>query len=72
MIKAVGGPPGEPPVLILGLSKTNVERLLSNQPIRISPEEVREMGLQPMTVVLLGGETENHIMEDLRAIGWLP
>lgn len=71
MIKAVGGPPGEP-VLILGLSKLNTERLLANQPIRISPEEVEKMGLPSMTIVLLGGDTENDIMEDLRAIGWLP
>jgi hypothetical protein len=41
------------PVVFLGLSRENTRRLLDNQPIR----------------VLLGGETEDDIAEDLRVLG---
>lgn len=67
MIKAVSGSK-DAPVVFLGLSRENTVRLLANQPI---PVKLRELhpDLPDVTVVLLGGETEAEIAEDLRALG---
>lgn len=51
--------------LILGLSRGNVERLLDNQPILINGRELAV----PFQILMVGNETEEDIMEDLRSIG---
>lgn len=68
MIKAVASGKNGKPVVILGLSRENTVRLLSNMPI---PVKLRELSpdLPDIEIVLLGGETEADIAEDLRALG---
>lgn len=61
MIKARGGS-----LIVLGLSRGNVERLLADMPIRFAGEEV---GIPGVVFVILGGETEQAIEAQLRAIG---
>lgn len=69
MLKAVGkNAVGVPQTIILGLSRANTERLHANQPI---PVRLRELdpSLPDLTVVLLAGETEDDLAEDLRSLG---
>ena len=68
MIKAAGENNGVP-VLILGLSARNRELLLSDRPIRIAPGEMVEMGLPEMELVVIGGATEEEILDQFRAAG---
>lgn len=63
MIKARASFGGDP-VLIIGLSRLNVERLLDGMPIRFNASE---LGLPPLTVLILGGETEDSITEEFRS-----
>ena len=67
MIKAVAGSKDQPTVL-LGLSRQNTDGLHANRPI---PVRLRDLhpDLPDLTIVLLGGETEEDIVEDLRALG---
>jgi hypothetical protein len=67
VIKAVAGTP-EAPVVFLGLSRANTDRLHANQPIAVSLRALHP-DLPDVTVVLLAGETEGAIAEDLRALG---
>ena len=69
MIKAVAGSP-EAPVVFLGLTRENVTRLLANQPISVILRAL-DPDLPPLTIVLLGGETETDLLEDLRTLGLL-
>jgi hypothetical protein len=68
VIKAVASGADGAPVVFLGLSRENCTRLLANQPI---PVRLRELhpDLPDLTVMLLGGETEDDIAEDLRVLG---
>lgn len=68
MIKAVAGTT-ERPTVILGLSAENMRRLLANQPIPVDLKELHP-DLPELRIVLLGGETEDDLAEDLRALGW--
>lgn len=61
MIKALLGHD----VAVLGLTRTNIERLLDNKPIMVN---LAEIGLRSQKVVIIAGETEESIMEDLRSI----
>jgi hypothetical protein len=67
MIKALTSIAGRP-VVVLGLSDENWHRLRTGgdeglgQPIRFN---LRELGLPPLTVVILGGRTEDSIKEVL-------
>ncbi len=61
MLKARGGN-----MVLIGLSRMNVERLLDDMPIRFAGEEV---GIPGLVFVIVGGETEQAIAEQLRAIG---
>jgi hypothetical protein len=65
MIRALGGDRADP-VLILGLSDENWRRLRAGQPISVDLGEL-EPGLRTGRVLLLAGETEAAIMDDLRA-----
>lgn len=69
MIKASGKTGDGKPLLILGLSRENLDRLPLNQPIAIRPEQLAELGMPEMTIVILGGETEQDIAEDISALG---
>jgi hypothetical protein len=57
---------GTHPVLLLGLSRLNCERLLAHQPIKF---DTTELGLPAMTVVIMAGETEDAITAQLQVHG---
>jgi hypothetical protein len=65
MIKAAGVH-NEKPLLILGLSGENVTRLMAGEPILL---DTAPLGLPEMSVVVVGGRTEQAILDDLRAHG---
>lgn len=69
MLKARGEAGGKP-LLVLGLTRENLDRLSANQPIVIIPEQMAELQLPEMTIVILGGETMQDLNEDLKALGW--
>lgn len=48
--------------LIFGLSKENVDRLKQGKPILIN---LKDMGLEDRQVIILYGETEEKMYEDL-------
>lgn len=52
--------------VILALTQENWFRLVNNQPIMFPGSDV---GLDVAHVVIIGGETEADIKEDLRSIG---
>jgi hypothetical protein len=64
MIKATGGSRDGTPLLILGLSRANTEKLLAGQPIRVRTDHV-DPRLPAMNIVLMGGETEADIAAEL-------
>ena len=66
MIKAVGVDKDGQPLLLLGLSGENITRLMADEPIAFG---TAELGLPPMTVVILLGRTEADIIEQLRTAG---
>jgi hypothetical protein len=71
VIKAVGRRRDGGHTVILGLSRENTDRLHRNQPI---PVRLRELdpSLPDVTVLLIAGETEDDLAEDLRALGARP
>jgi hypothetical protein len=58
VIKAAGRSAIGQPVLFLGLSGENVTRLAAGEPIRITPQQMAELGLPQMEVVIHYGRTE--------------
>lgn len=70
MIKAVAGSKDRP-VVFLGLTRDNTDRLHTNQPIAVSLRALHP-DLPDLEVVLMAGETEADITEDLRALGGPP
>ena len=56
-------------VLLLGLSKINVARLLAGQPIRIRRETHGEGIPEHWEIVILTGETEDEIAKMFEAAG---
>lgn len=61
MIKARAGN-----VVLLGLSRINVTRLMDDKPIRFDGAEV---GLPGVVVIIMGGETEQAMEAELRRHG---
>lgn len=61
MIKARAGS-----LVLLGLSRANVERLMKDQPIRF---DGAELGLPGIVFVIMGGETEQVMADQLRESG---
>ena len=49
--------------LILGLSRENLTRLLKAQPI---PLQLSDVGLPAQKILIVGGETEQAIYEELK------
>lgn len=66
MIKAVGRNALGTPMIILGLSGENMARLMAGEPIRVDP---RELGLQYLDIVIVGGRTEEDIAQQLSDAG---
>jgi hypothetical protein len=64
MIKATGGSKDGVPLLILGLSRANTEKLLAGQPIHVRTDHV-DPRVPAMHVILMGGETEEAIAAEL-------
>ncbi len=52
-------------VIVLGLSQRNCERLLGGEPILV---EGKEFGLQDTKIVIMGGQTEAAIVQELRKL----
>lgn len=53
---------GDDPAVLVGLSRKNAEELIKGHPI-FKPKE--ETGL-PVTLIIVGGETEESIMAELK------
>lgn len=70
MIKAVAGGKDKP-VVFLGLTRENTDRLHGNEPIPVRLREIHA-DLPDVTVVLLAGEDDAELQEDLRALGGPP
>lgn len=69
MIKAATrGREGEFDGVILGISRGNWNKLIKGQPILVKLRDLHP-DLPDIAVTLLGGETEQDIMEDLRVLG---
>ena len=64
MIKARKGD-----VVILGLSRMNIERLMEDQPIRFEGDE---LGFPGKTFYILFGETEQTIVNELNDLNGKP
>jgi hypothetical protein len=67
MIKAAGRD-GDKPLVLIGLSSESMTRLMADEPIRFN---LAELGFSPMTVIIVGGQTENAITAQLQASGLL-
>lgn len=62
MIKALMKAEGKTPVMVLGLSAANVERLKKGEPIYFTGEQV---GVSNLNFAILYGETEEKLIKDL-------
>jgi hypothetical protein len=69
MIKAATRTVLGQPVLFLGLSGENVTRLAAGEPIRITAQQLAELGLPQIEVVIHYGQTEQSILDELKAHG---
>lgn len=56
------------PILVLGLSATNIERLQDGMPIKVN---LAEMGLQGQ-VFIFTGATEDSMLKELQDAGLVP
>lgn len=56
-------------ILVLGLSAVNVKRIMDSKPIMFNASDI---GITDVDKILvLGGDTEDDIIEDLRSLGFL-
>lgn len=69
MLKAAGRTADNRPVLLLGLSGENMTRLMAGEPIDIN---AADLGLPAMQIVILGGRTEQAILDQLHTHGLAP
>jgi hypothetical protein len=53
-------------VIIFGLEKPNLDALMDNKPIMFDGQHV---GLHNLKIIIIAGETQADLMEDLRALG---
>jgi hypothetical protein len=65
MIKAAGKA-GAEPLVVIGLSGENMTRLMAKEPIKF---DLAELGLPSTVVIIVGGRTENDIIDDLQRAG---
>jgi hypothetical protein len=67
--KSVDRPGGSPlEFVLIGLSKENLERLQSGQPITIGPHE-KDYAMSNMQIVITTGETDQDVMDALKKVG---
>jgi hypothetical protein len=71
VIKAQGRFPSGKPLLALGLTEEDWAHLRLGQSIQVNLRDLLGRGMPNLTVVLLGGATEESLIADLEAIGWL-
>lgn len=65
MIKAVLDNRDGSRTVLLGLSRENINRLFQDKPIKV---DLAELGLPTtLSIVLIGGETEGAILNDIKA-----
>lgn len=69
MIKATGQDGEGNPLLILGVTRENVTRMIAGKPIRVTAAEMVTMGLAPVELIIHYGPTEKAIMQELRRLG---
>lgn len=69
MIKAAGTRQGGGQFVAFGLSDENWARLRAGKPILVNLREMHPE-LPELSVMLLGGDTEDSLAEDFRAMGW--
>jgi hypothetical protein len=55
-------------LVLLGITRANLERLMKGQPMRI-PGDDPAIGLPGVTIAIMYGETEEAIAAELRAHG---
>lgn len=60
------------PALLLGLTRENMARLLEDQPIRVTVDQQAELGIVGPEVVLVGGESEGAISQQLGGLNLTP
>jgi hypothetical protein len=65
MLKATGRTASGRPLLILGLAGENMARLMAGEPILIHAHAISR-NMPEMTVVVLGGKTEDAIRNDVQ------
>lgn len=69
MLKLVYTRPDGAPVLLLGLSKANLERLPNDRPIRVVLSELGQDLSQLAEVVIFAGGTEAEMMDQVARAG---
>lgn len=73
MIKATLNRADGTKLLIIGLSKLNVQKLKEGKPAKISLADVNQTDLSRIgEIVIMYGETEKHIMDELQQHADLP
>ncbi len=71
MLTARGTGPDGNQVIILGLSRANIEKLTAGKPIRVCRKTHGEAIPAGWEIVILFGETEQALFDDLKDIGAL-
>lgn len=56
------------PMLILGLSRANIEKLMEQKPIPVKVDEVIEGN--NLDLLIIGGETEEAMVKIFTDLGW--
>ena len=54
------------PILLIGLSKGNCEKLLDGKPIFKGPQDT----LMSLSIIIVGGQTEDEIVQSLKGAGF--
>lgn len=69
MIKLAGRTGLGEPIVILGLTRENIDRLTAGQPVAITPRELAQLDCPEVMIVIHYGETERDILDDFAAHG---
>jgi hypothetical protein len=54
------------PIILIGLSRGNCEKLLEGKPIFKGPDDT----MMQLSVIVVGGETEDDIVKSLKDVGF--
>lgn len=60
---------GGRPIILLGLSRRNIEQLMAGYPVRVTPETHRNAPIPDVEILILFGETEDSIRQDMADAG---